>query len=216
LPVLRALTPLAGAPYGLGVDGGHGDGAAQDVLVRPEQAGDHDAVRAVHLAAFGDHGRVVAALVDDLRAGLDAGPGLSLVATVGSGAVVGHALFSRALLDAPQRLVDVQVLSPLAVHPDHQRRGTGGALVGAGLRLLADRGVPVVFLEGDPGYYARLGFGAATAQGFRTPSLRIPEPAFQALALPGHEPWMTGTLVYPDVFWRHDCVGLRDPRGADR
>ena len=78
--------------------------------------------------------------------------------------------------------------------------------------MLADRGVPVVFLEGDPGYYSRLGFRSATAQGYRTPSLRIPEPAFQALALPAHEPWMTGTLVYPDVFWRHDCVGLRGPR----
>jgi putative acetyltransferase len=45
--------------------------------------------------------------------------------------------------------------------------------------------------------------------GFRRPSLRIPEVAFQAVLLPAHEPWMTGTFVYPDVFWRHDAVGLR-------
>jgi putative acetyltransferase len=25
-----------------------------------------------------------------------------------------------------------------------------------------------------------------------------------------YEPWMTGTLVYPEVFWALDCVGLRD------
>jgi putative acetyltransferase len=28
--------------------------------------------------------------------------------------------------------------------------------------------------------------------------------------LSAYEPWMTGTVVYPDVFWRHDAVGLRD------
>ncbi|HET7305799.1 MAG TPA: hypothetical protein VFJ12_14755 [Segeticoccus sp.] len=35
-------------------------------------------------------------------------------------------------------------------------------------------------------------------------------PAFQVRRLPAHEPWMTGTLVYPDVFWELDCVGLRE------
>jgi hypothetical protein len=48
-------------------------------------------------------------------------------------------------------------------------------------------------------------------QGFRKPSLRIPDGAFQALRLPEYEPWMTGTLVYAEPFWRHDAVGLRDP-----
>jgi putative acetyltransferase len=67
----------------------------------------------------------------------------------------------------------------------------------------------VVFLEGEPAYYGRLGFVPGAGAGFRRPSLRIPEPAFQAALLPAHEPWMTGTLVYPDVFWRHDAVGLR-------
>jgi putative acetyltransferase len=30
-------------------------------------------------------------------------------------------------------------------------------------------------------------------------------------SLPAYEPWMTGTLVYADPFWRLDCVGLRHP-----
>ena len=29
--------------------------------------------------------------------------------------------------------------------------------------------------------------------------------------MPGYEPWMTGTLVYSEPFWAHDCVGLREP-----
>jgi putative acetyltransferase len=72
--------------------------------------------------------------------------------------------------------------------------------------------VPAVFLEGDPGYYRRLEFVPAKPLGIRKPSLRIPDAAFQVMTLSAHEPWMTGTLVYPDAFWRHDAVGLRDVR----
>ena len=32
----------------------------------------------------------------------------------------------------------------------------------------------------------------------------------QVALLPAYEPWMTGTLVYSEPFWAHDCVGLRD------
>jgi putative acetyltransferase len=41
--------------------------------------------------------------------------------------------------------------------------------------------------------------------------LRIPDAAFQVLTLSSFEPWMSGTLVYADAFWRFDCVGLREP-----
>ncbi|NAZ76543.1 GNAT family N-acetyltransferase [Kineococcus sp. T13] len=182
----------------------------RQVQHRPERAEDRLAVREVHLRAFGDHGPLVADLVDDLRARVGAGRGTSLVAQAADG-VVGHVGLTDALLDAPRRLVTVSVLSPLAVLPAAQRRGVGRALVAAALRHESARGVPLVFLEGDPGYYSRLGFEPGAPRGFRKPSLRIPDAAFQVFPLPAHEPWMTGTLVYPDVFWRHDAVGLRDP-----
>jgi len=180
------------------------------VLIRPEQPADHDRVAELHRLAFGQHGEdVVVPLVADLRRSLVTEPGLSLVAVDGD-EVVGHVLFTRNLLDAPPRLVDVQVLSPLAVHPDHQRHGVGAALIERGVAELDDRGVPAVFLEGDPAYYRRNGFVAAGGLGFRKPSLRIPEPAFQVRLLRAYEPWMTGTLVYRQTFWDHDAVGLRD------
>jgi len=148
--------------------------------------------------------------VEALRDQVTADNGLSMVAPDVDQDVVGHVMFTRALLDAPRRLVEVQVLSPVAVLPARQNHGIGTALIKAGLQVMTDRSVRVVFLEGDPGYYSRLGFVAGAPLGFRKPSLRIPEPAFQALRLPTHEPWMTGTLVYSETFWQLDAVGLRD------
>ncbi len=164
---------------------------------------------AVHLAGFGDRGPVVVRLVNDLRARMTESNGLSLVATADD-LIVGHALFTRSLLDAPSRLVEVQVLSPLAVTPERQGQGIGSALVRRGIEMLAARNVPLVFLEGDPRYYSRFGFGVASALGFRTPSLRIPDAGFQVARLDAYEPWMTGTLVYAEPFWECDLVGLRD------
>lgn len=179
------------------------------VDVRAEAMSDWSAVRNVHLIAFGDHGQAVANLVDDLRDAVARGEGLSLVAEERD-EVVGHVMFSPSLLDAPKRLVRVQVLSPIGVLPACQKQGVGTMLIRGGLELLAERSVPLVFLEG-PAYYSRFGFQPAADQGFRKPSLRIPDAAFQVLPLPAYEPWMTGTLVYAEPFWRHDCVGLRDP-----
>jgi putative acetyltransferase len=178
--------------------------------LREELPSDRESVRDIHLRAFGDHGVVVADLVDTLRVMITPADGLSLVAEL-DGQIVGHVMFTRSLLDAPRRLVEVHVLSPLAVMPEYHKGGIGSALVRDGLRTLAERAVPLVFVEGDPGYYSRFGFVPGDAQGFRKPSLRIPDGAFQALRLPEYEPWMTGTLVYAEPFWRHDAVGLRDP-----
>ena len=171
--------------------------------------GDRSDVRSVHLAAFEDHGQAVANLVDDLREAVARGKGLSLVAER-QGRVVGHVMFSPGLLDTPERLVPVQVLSPIGVKPACQNTGVGTALIRRGLELLVERPAPLVFLEGPPAYYSRFGFEPAREQGFRKPSLRIPDAAFQVLLLPAYEPWMTGTLVYSEPFWRHDAVGLRD------
>lgn len=166
-------------------------------------------MRAVHLAAFGDHGDVVANLVDDLRESVARGDGLSLVAEERN-EVIGHVMFTPSLLDAPERLVAVQVLSPIGVLPAHQRQGIGTKLIRRGVELLVERDTPLVFLEGSPTYYPRLGFEPAAEHGFRKPSLRIPDAAFQVMRLPASEPSMTGTLVYSEAFWRHDAVGLRD------
>lgn len=82
--------------------------------------------------------------------------------------------------------------------------------------MLAERGVPLVFLEGPAAYYSRLGFERADGLGFRKPSLRIPDAAFQVVRLPSYEAWMTGTLVCSQTFWEYDAVGLRDGEQGDQ
>src|SRR5690606_21758188 len=103
-----------------------------------------------------------------------------------------------------------------SVDPRWQRRGVGRAVVGYAVARAAESGAPGVVLEGDPAYYSRLGFEPAEPWGLLRPSVRIPAPAFQWVRLPAHEPWMRGRVVYPDVFWRHDAVGLRGHRGIGR
>ncbi|MEU8262359.1 N-acetyltransferase [Micromonospora sp. NPDC048999] len=178
------------------------------MFLRVEQIRDREPIGSIHRRAFGTgHGEIVAELVDALRR--DDPNALSFVSEEAD-EVVGHVMFSQCLLDAARRTVGVASLSPLAVAPEWQRRGIGSALIRRGLQELDERGVPLVFLEGDPRYYSRAGFGPAVEHGFRKPSLRIPDWAFQVVKLSAYEPWMTGTFVYSETFWRHDCVGVRD------
>lgn len=185
------------------------------LTVRPERAEDEGAVRRLVGDAFG--GERVPRLVDGLRAS-DGWLGLSFVAETASAdgpEVVGHVVYTRSWLDAPERLVDLLVLSPLSVAPARQRRGVGRRLVAESLAGLADRPEPLVVLEGSPDYYGRLGFVPAESLGLRRPSLRIPAAGFQAHLLPAYDALggrsaLTGSFVYHRTFWDHDCVGLRD------
>jgi putative acetyltransferase len=173
--------------------------------LRPERPGEERVVRDVVTRAFGDEH--VGELVDALRAS-DAWLDLSFVAAM-QDEVVAHVSLTRSLLDTPRELVGVLVLSPLSVVPQLQGRGIGSALTEHALEQVRRRPEPLVFLEGSAAYYRRFGFATGADLGFRRPSLRIPEEAFQVLRLPAYEHWMTGTLVYSHVFWDLDCVGLR-------
>jgi putative acetyltransferase len=127
------------------------------VTVRPESESDHDAIRHVNVAAFKDHPfsqQTEHLIVDALRAA-DALT-LSLVAEL-DGEVVGHIAFS------PARIGDASsnwyLLGPVAVHPDHQGRGIGRALIECGLSSLRALGGRGCVLVGDPALYGRFGFG---------------------------------------------------------
>ena len=121
--------------------------------------GDWPAIREVQRAAFGRDD--IVRLIDELRA--DASlyvPELSFVARSGN-VVVGHVMNTWNLVaDTP-----VLQLSPLGVHPEHQRQGHGSALVRASVDAVRALGEPGLILEGDPKYYGRFGFVRADELG---------------------------------------------------
>lgn len=56
------------------------------------------------------------------------------------------------------------LLGPLAIDPDRQGRGIGRALVFHSLETATAAGHRLVFLVGDPAYYARFGFALAPSR----------------------------------------------------
>jgi putative acetyltransferase len=174
--------------------------------VRPEQPDDYEAVLRVIAAAFGEEwvAHIWATIGNHRRVGLVAEH---------SGRIVGHVGLSRAWVDARRSLVEIWVLSPLSVLPERQGEGIGTALVAAAVETARESGTPAMFLEGSPDYYGERGFTRADRLGFLPAALeRTPRPAFQVVLFDSYEDWMTGQLIYPDVWWRHDAAGLRDPR----
>jgi putative acetyltransferase len=109
-------------------------------------------------------------LVADVAVSLLAEPlATSLVAEI-SGSLLGHVAFSPVRAQNGQAIG--QILAPLAVHPDHQRKGIGYSLVNEGLTSI-DHGW--VFVYGDPEYYSRFGFTHEAAGPFTPPyPLRFP------------------------------------------
>lgn len=135
---------------------------------------DNDQIGQIHKAAFGEtKGPEIADLVNDLFDDITAEPLLSLVATE-DGQLVGHILFTRALVTQTDKPVSAQLLAPLAVIPDVQGKGVGSTLIKEGLSQLRASGVELVFVLGHPGYYPRCGFSAAGVLGFEAP-YPIPE-----------------------------------------
>ncbi|HKB11697.1 MAG TPA: N-acetyltransferase [Vicinamibacterales bacterium] len=150
------------------------------IEIRPERDADMDAIREVNRLAFGQNQE--AALVDALRS--NGASLLSLVAT-SNGGVVGHIMYSPALVQGRGGAA----LGPMAVRPDHQRRGIGTALVDAGNRQLRAAGYPFIVVVGHPEFYPRFGFRPASGHGIAC-EWDVPDEVFMVLVLDG--PTMSG------------------------
>ncbi|MBT3635015.1 MAG: N-acetyltransferase [Candidatus Marinimicrobia bacterium] len=128
----------------------------------------------IHNQAFGeDKDPEIAKLVDDLLNDITATPILSLVA-IENERVIGHILYTKATITQTELAISAQILAPLAIHPDEQKKGIGEKLINEGIRQLRDHGTELVFVLGHPGYYPRCGFSPAGEKGFEAP-YPIPE-----------------------------------------
>jgi len=162
------------------------------IALRPERDGDAAAIRAIVTAAFlgAEHSSgTEGAIVDALRASDMLT--VSLVADE-DGEIVGHVAFSPITIDGAD--LNWFGLGPVAVSPDHQRRGIGARLIEAGLAQLREAGAQGCVVLGDPGYYARFGFASAPTLTYPG----VPAEYFQRLAFAGAAP--TGTVAYSACF----------------
>jgi putative acetyltransferase len=172
------------------------------VLIRRETEHDTDVIRAITTAAFAagrPPGQTVpeARLIDELRAGPAWLPALSLVAVTPAGEVIGYVLGTRGHVGQDP----VVAVGPLAVRPDHQRRGVGSALMHAVLGAADALGEPLAALLGDPAYYRRFGFELSTAYQIIPPKPQW-RPHFQVRVLSAHHPRLRGKFTYPEPFDR--------------
>ena len=185
--------------------GGPGPGHTAPVHVRREEPADHDAVRALHRAAFRRRAAdrqeevVEARLTDELRRDVGFLPHLSLVAVRGlpgeDQVVVGHVLATRAWLEPLG--VPALGIGPLGVRPEDQGTGIGTVLVHSLLAVAEAAGERLAALLGAPAYYRRFDFRPAAELG-----ITAPDPAwgahFQARHLTG--PPVRGAFRYAAPF----------------
>jgi len=125
-----------------------------------ERASDDPAIATVHLAAFA---RAAAAnLVNAL--GDNGNLVISVVAEVNDW-VVGHLGLSPITIEGHILQKPPLGLAPVAVLPSYQDQGIGTSMILFGLSRCEALGVPYIVALGNPGYYGRFGFVAASQFG---------------------------------------------------
>lgn len=167
------------------------------VTVRPEAGDASEAIRAVHLAAFPTSAE--ADLVARLHQDRDSE--ISLVADQ-AGEIVGHLMLSRMTVSADSQACRALGLGPVGVLPGAQGSGIGSALIRSALGIAGTLGEELVFVLGEPEYYARFGFSAKAAAPFASP---YAGPYFMALWLrPNAAPLVAGKADYAPAFAKLD------------
>jgi putative acetyltransferase len=132
--------------------------------IRVEQTVDRESIRHVNQQAFG--GDDEANLVDALR---DGGfVEVSLVAET-DGQVIAHILFSRVKVITKIGTVDALSLAPMAVLPEHQRKGIGTRLLWDGFDACKKLGHRIVLVLGHPKFYSEFGFSSELARRIESP-----------------------------------------------
>lgn len=169
---------------------------ANRLRIRREAVDDRADILEVNRRAFARSHE--ARLVDRLRE-CSNGDYLSLVAEL-DGCVVGHIVFSPIAIAGPNGSTPATALAPLAVHPEHQYRGVGTALVRDGLTACRTGGHRIVIVLGHPDYYRRFGFISATDKGVHPP-FEVQPGALMALELvSGALAGISGIVRYPPAF----------------
>jgi len=163
--------------------------------IRPESPEDIEAIYNLNKKAFNQIAE--ADLVNKLRA--SSALTLSLVA-IENNEVVGHIAFSPVTIESEKAVVNAVGLGPMAVLPEHQRKGIGSQLVEVGLNKIQQLGYEIVVVLGHPYYYSRFGFIPAKKYGIQWEH-DVPEETFMVKELrKGALKEISGTVKYRPEF----------------
>lgn len=160
--------------------------------IRPETPADAAAISTLTTAAFAtaEHSDgTEAQIITRLR---DADALLVSLVAEQDGAIIGHVALSDVTIGGAS--LGWVGLGPVSVAPDWQAGGIGSALIRDGLARAQAMGRKGCVVLGDPGYYARFGFGVV-------PGLTYPGvPAEYFMALSWNGPAPLGEVAYHPAF----------------
>lgn len=175
----------------------------QDIHIRKEEKSDYNEVIELTAKAFknmpyadGDEDK----LVERLRKAPTFISELSLVAE-SEGRILGHILFTPAIIDNKQKQFQTLVLGPVSVLPEFQKQGIGGQLIKAGHKKAVECGFDSVILIGHPEYYPRFGYKPASGWGIKTHYKLPSDDVFMAVEIRENAlKNVSGMVIFPPEF----------------
>lgn len=125
---------------------------------------------------------------------------LSLVAE-SDGKILGHILFTPAIIESGQKQFHTLVLGPVSVLPEFQKQGIGGLLIKAGHKKAVECGFNSVILIGHPEYYPKFGYKPASGWGIKKYYQLPSDDVFMAVELTANAlKKVSGTVIFPPEF----------------
>jgi len=150
--------------------------------IRNAQESDLTSIQKICGTAFSDEeNQLIIEFATNLLSELTSPPIQSLVAELDN-KVIGFVSFSPIFMSSEHNLTGY-ILAPLAVLPDHQKKGVGSTLINEGKQILLDSEVDLLLVYGDPSYYGRFGFKEEVARLFLPPYPLKYQFGWQALIL---------------------------------
>ena len=155
-------------------------------IYKPNNA---DEIEQLFIKTFSDsegqsEGEVIGNLVKDFMYSTDANDLYCFIA-IENEQIIGSIFFTKMIFESG---INAFILSPVAIHTDHQGKGVGQKLINFGLDALKENGVELTVTYGDPNFYSKVGFDVVTEQ-------VVPAP----LKMEYPEGWLAQSLVGDEI-----------------
>ncbi len=135
------------------------------MYIRPAEKKDLPSIQNVIKTSFPiEENKLISILAKELSDKISTPPVKSFIAEIDS-KIIGYVSFSPIFFKLNTN-ISGYILSPLAVSSNNQKQGIGTKIVNFGINELIKKGVHVLLVYGDPGYYKRFGFNEDIGKSF--------------------------------------------------